>query len=147
MVQVLERISSHNVLFFVEELLFALLELFGEILLQLLFEVGAETLGEALTPKESPRWLSSTFFLVFAGAAAGLISAALFPHRMISGRHVVRGLSLILAPIGAGIAMQAIGNRLRAFGRTPSALTTFRGGATFAFAMALVRWLIVARPL
>ena len=136
-----------NVLAVVGDLLGALLEIFGELLLQVLFEVTAETISDAVNGKEEPPWLSSTIFLVFGGAAAGLVSAALFPHRMMSGRHVVRGLSLILAPLGAGIAMQAIGNRLRALGRTPTALTTFRGGATFAFAMALVRWLIVARPL
>jgi hypothetical protein len=135
----------------VEDLLFSVLAALGEfafeLIVQILFELAVELVGSLLTSKRERPWTLRAVYLVLLGATAGLISAALFPHRMISGRHVVHGLSLVLAPIGAGIAMQAIGNRLRTLGRTPTVLTTFAGGAIFAFAMALVRWLIVARPL
>jgi hypothetical protein len=126
-------------------MLVGLVEFLGEFVLQVLFEVAAEAISEAITADKERPWIASTVGLVFGGGAAGLISAALFPHRMISGRHIVHGLSLLLAPVAAGVAMQAIGNRLRASGRTPTVLATFRGGATFAFAMALIRRLIIAR--
>jgi len=54
-------------------------------------------------------------------------------------------LGLVLAPLATGAAMHAFGARRRRHGRATSGLATFWGGAAFAFAMALARWLAVAR--
>jgi hypothetical protein len=126
----------------VADILLGLLEILGEIVLQVLFETAVDTVFR-LNPKKEPSWTTSAFFLVIAGGVAGLISSALFPHRVITGRHIVHGISLVLAPAITGIAMQEIGNRMRAAGYKTTVLTTFRGGAVFALAMAVVRWLMV----
>jgi hypothetical protein len=42
--------------------------------------------------------------------------------------------------------MYLLGGQLRRLGRQASSIATFRGGALFAFAMALVRWWLIGRP-
>jgi hypothetical protein len=56
---------------------------------------------------------------------------------------VFPGVSLILAPLITGTAMHLLRGRLLRLELWPSNLATFLGGAIFAFAMALVRWLAV----
>jgi len=133
----------------VEELLAGLLgalgEVFLEVVLQVLFEGLIEVAWEALAGSKrktavSP-WLSG-IALLMVGAAAGGVSAVVFPQRL-TGILRVPGLSLILAPLVTGTVMQGFGNRRRSQGRTPSRLASFWGGAVFAFGMALVRFLIV----
>jgi hypothetical protein len=133
----------------VEELLAGLLgalgEVFLEVVLQVLFEGLIEVAWEALAGSKrktavSP-WLSG-IALLMVGAAAGGVSAVVFPQRL-TGIPRVPGLSLILAPLVTGTAMQGFGNWRRSRGRKPSRLASFWGGAAFAFGMALVRFLIV----
>ncbi len=121
----------------------AVLEIFGEFLLQIFFELAAEALsGLFKSQRESSPAVWATR-LVLVGAAAGLLSAWLFPHRLIATRVVVPGASLALAPLATGCAMHFVGKRLRGVGRHASNLATFRGGAVFAFSMAFIRWGLV----
>ena len=84
--------------------------------------------------------------LAFAGAAAGVLSAWLLPHRLIAARAVLPGVSLLLAPLATGAAMHFLGKLQRRLGRSPGSLATFRGGALFALSMALIRWWLVGVP-
>lgn len=124
------------------ELLLALLEIVGEALLQIGFEVAVELLSELISRRQRSPTVSG-IGLAFAGGAAGLLSAWLFPRRLIATRVVLPGVSLVLAPVVTGAAMHFLGSRLRGFGRSPSNLATFRGSAIFAFSMALIRWWLV----
>jgi hypothetical protein len=83
---------------------------------------------------------------VFGGAAAGFLSAWLFPNRLIVTRVMVPGASLLLAPLATGVAMHLLGRRLRNLERQVTSLATFWGGALFAFSMALVRWWLLGLP-
>ncbi len=125
------------------ELLSALLEIFGEFLLQMLFELVAEALSGLIKSQRESSPAVSAIRLLFVGAAAGLLSAWLLPHRLIATRVVLPGASLVLAPLATGSAMHFLGKRLRHLGRYASNLATFRGGALFAFSMALIRWWLV----
>src|SRR5688500_13735012 len=78
------------------------------------------------------------------GLIVGVVSIAVLPTRLI-GRGGFRGISLFLSPLGTGLAMHALGDFWRERGSEPSALFTFRGGAAFAFGMALVRFVYVER--
>jgi len=127
-------------------LLGALLETLAEFVLEVIFELAAEALSGLI---DFPEWTSpaaSALWLAFVGAAAGLLSSALFPHRLIGMSVALPGISLLFAPLAAGFAMHQVGKRLRNVGRHASELATFRGGALFALAMALVRWWIVGFP-
>ena len=128
------------------ELLGALLEIVGEFLLQILFELAAEALSGLIKRGRQSSPAVSAMGLAFVGAAAGLLSAWLFPHRLIATRVVLPGASLLLAPLATGSAMHLLGKRLRHVGRYASNLATFRGGALFAFSMALIRWWLVGLP-
>ena len=139
------------------QLLGAVLEIIGEALLEIVFEVATEALLQTVFETAAAalnglvnRWRErgpavSAIGLAFAGGATGLLSAVLFPHRLIAARAVVSGVSLLLAPLATGYAMHLLGDRLRRFGRYPSNLATFRGGALCAFSMALIRWWLVGR--
>lgn len=127
------------------ELVAALLEIFGEFLLEILFELAAEAINALIHRRRPSSPALSTVGLVFVGAASGLVSAWLFPHRLIGTRVVLPGVSLLLAPLATGSAMHLLGKRLQQVGRYTSNLATFRGGALFAFSMALIRWWLVGR--
>jgi hypothetical protein len=124
-------------------LLEALLEIVGEVLIELLFGLAAEALSAAADCLKELSPVVSAVLLSLLGAAAGLLSCWLFPHRLIVMRPILPGVSLLLAPLATGFAMKFIGERMRQSGREPSGMATFRGGVLFAFSMALIRlWLV-----
>jgi hypothetical protein len=114
-----------------------LLEVFGE------SQLATEAL---IGRRRRSRRPVSMMGLAFAGAAAGVLSAWLLPHRLFAARAVLPGASLLLAPLATGAAMHFLGKLQRRFGRCPGSLATFRGGAIFAFSMALIRWWLAALP-
>lgn len=124
-------------------LLQALFEILGEALLEGLFGLIAEALGELIGPIKLPNQMVSAIGLACVGAAAGLLSAWVIPHRLIVTRARLPGLSLLLAPLVTGFAMEFLGRQLRRFGQKPTGIATFGGGVVFAFSMAAVRWWIV----
>jgi len=128
------------------ELVATLLDILGEFVLQMLFELTANALSGLIKPWKKSSSTASLIGVALAGLAAGFLSAFLFPRRLIGTRVVVPGLSLLLAPLCAGCAMYFLGKRMRRFGPYPSNLATFSGGAIFAFSMALVRWWLVGLP-
>jgi len=125
------------------ELFATLLEIVGEFLLQMLFELATEALSGLINRRRQSSLAISAIGLTLAGVTAGLLSAWLFPHRLMAMRVVLPGVSLLLAPLATGSAMHFLGKRLRRFGQYPSNLATFSGGALFAFSMALIRWWLV----
>jgi len=125
------------------ELLGVLLETVGEALLQIVFELAVEALRQLINRQKIRNPVFSAVGLALPGAAAGLLSAWLFPHRLLAARTVLPGVSLLLAPLATGSAMHFLGNQSRRFGRYPSNPATFRRGALFAFSMALTRWWLI----
>ena len=130
-------------------LLEPLLEIFGELLteigtalLQIFFELAAGALS-GLIQAWTIGPVTSSIGLLLIGAVTGLFSACVVPHRLIGTRVLFSGISLLLAPLVTGSAMYFSVNWLRCFGWRPSNLPGFRGGAVFAFSMALIRWWLV----
>ncbi len=80
--------------------------------------------------------------LFLMGAALGGLSCAVWPYQ-VAANGPFPGVSLIVSPLVNGLALEAIG-RWRDRRRKPrSYLSTFWGGALFAFGMAGVRfWLL-----
>jgi hypothetical protein len=122
---------------FIFELLF---EIFGELLLQLAFELLAEWgwrgLGERFHRPPHPL-VAAIGYAVF-GAVAGGLSLWWFPNLFIAS-HAGRIANLIVTPVLAGSAMAALGAWRRRRDRPTVLLDRFAYAFIFALAMALVR--------
>lgn len=126
------------------ELLFELVfGFFGELLLQLMFEVLSELGWRTVRKPSADRapaspLLTAAGYLLF-GAVAGAVSLWLFPNLMIrsaSGRLA----SLLLMPIACGAAMAALGAWRRRHEQGLVGLDRFAYGFLFALAMSGLRY-------
>jgi hypothetical protein len=126
------------------ELLLGLLQIVGELLLQIIFEalaeLGVRSVFEPFRRQRSPNpWLAALGYVIL-GAAAGGISLWLFPGLLITSRWL-RVANLLLTPLAAGMLMGALGAWRRRRDQELIRLDRFSYGFLFAFAMALVRFL------
>ena len=131
-----------------EILIGPLLEFLGEVVFQIAIEALIELGFEAFVVPRRRRQRNPAlviFGLLVFGALVGLVSVWILPRRIFPAPAHLSGISIVLAPLATGAAMRAFGARRRRRGRATSGLATFWGGAAFAFAMALARWLAVAR--
>jgi len=123
---------------FIFELLF---ELFGELLLQIAFELLAEFgwrgLG-ALFRKSAHPLVAGVGYAVF-GAIAGGLSLWVFPNLFIAS-HLGRVANVVVTPILAGAAMATLGAWRRRRDQSTVLLDRFAYAFIFAMAMALVRF-------
>jgi hypothetical protein len=120
-------------------LLELVVELFLQVGLEALWELGSAAYKAAYRrPARSVPLAAAGYFVV--GAALGGVSLLIWPTRLLEPRPIP-GSSLLLSPLGAGLVMQAWGERRRARGVVTTRLATFPGGAAFAFGTALVRLL------
>ena len=115
-----------------------LLDLLVEVGGQVLFELAAQSLTDAVGPQREARPVAAGFGHLLMGLVAGIISLGVVRHRL-TPQSPVPGISLIMSPLVTGLVMDTLGRLWRDRGDRP-ALFTFRGGAVFAFGMALVRF-------
>lgn len=88
-------------------------------------------------------WIAAAVYPCM-GAVIGFETVDLLPHRLFPVRPPFPGISLLLAPLGAGLLMHCFGLWRRKRAHDSSWLSTFWGGAVFAFSIALSRWITVA---
>jgi hypothetical protein len=114
-------------------------EVFGQLLFEVAIAFGWESVRDSVRSREraSPLLAASGHFLT--GCIAGVLSLLLYRER-VTQDALFPGISLILSPLGTGLVMQWLGDRWGDEKQRPM-LFTFQGGATFAFGMALVRFL------
>lgn len=120
------------------ELIFEMVLELPLLLLELLAEPGIEILG-------GENWdpvLATIGYFVLGGILGGLCVWVL-PDRLL-GAGPVPGLSLVLAPLAAGLSMAGWGRFRRAHGHATSNLATWYGGGAFALGASLIRFLGVA---
>jgi hypothetical protein len=124
----------------VEELLLALLQFVGELLLQVfaetLFEIGLRSLV-APFKKEANPYLASIGYLLL-GAAVGGLSLYVFPKLFITS-PAGRIVSAVVIPVLAGASMSFLGAWRKRRGQRVILIDRFAYGYLFALAMALVR--------
>ena len=127
-----------------DSLLVLLLNLFFEVLLEVVAGLGVETAGQRVLASVlgdadhvSVRWSSVGQLLL--GLAAGGSSLLVF-HAPIFPRGPRPGLSLLLAPVVTAVLVDLLGSRWEVRKGWRPALFTLRAGAMFAFGMALVRF-------
>ena len=126
-----------------EELLFLLLQvlidLLGQVVLEILWELGSATY-KAMYERPNRNIVVASLGYLLVGVALGAASLFVWPARVFEPGPIP-GLSLILSPLGAGLAMHAWGEYRRSRGHVTTSLATFPGGAAFALGTALVRFL------
>jgi len=119
-----------------------------EILWQILFEAatsfGWESLSHSMRTERKASPVLAGIGHLLMGLIAGVISLFILPGRL-APRSPLPGVSLVLSPLGTGLAMHLLGERWRERGHDPPKLFSFWSGAIFAFGMALVRFLFVER--
>lgn len=124
---------------FILELLF---EIFGEFILQFVFEalseVGLHRFRKPAQSGPSSSWLAIAGYALL-GALCGALSLWLFPNFFIRS-HVGRGISLVVTPLLAAAAMALVGAWRRKRGEELVRLDRFTYGYVFAFAMAAIRF-------
>lgn len=119
-----------------------LVEFFGELLLQGLFEVLAE-IGLHLFRKPDgganpSAWLRAIGY-VLLGLLAGGLSLWLHPQSFIHST-IGRLGNLLLAPVAMGLAMAVVGAWRQKRGQQTLGIDHFAYGYAFALAMSLVRF-------
>lgn len=124
---------------FIFELLF---EVFGEFIIQFVFEALAEV-GLHLFRRSSERrplspWLAVAGY-VLLGGMCGALSLWMFPNFFVKS-HLGRAISLVVTPVVAGTAMALLGAWRRRRGQEPLRLDGFVYGYAFALAMAAIRF-------
>ena len=128
------------------EMLAAILEILGEVFLEVCLEFLASLLVRVgrraiSTPPRQGRFFTGFLFAVF-GASAGLLSVRIFPHPLVHPSRF-HGMSLLISPIITGLVMFATGRLELRLGRKPTQIETFWIGFVFALALAIVRFVLV----
>lgn len=126
-----------------EFILELIVEIFGEFLLQFVFEAlseaGLRLVGKPPSERAPVRpWLAVCGY-VLLGAGCGAVSLWLFPTFFVRS-HAGRVVSLIATPVLAGACMAALGAWRRRRGEELLRLDRFAYGYAFALAMAAVRF-------
>lgn len=120
-------------------------QILGEVLVELLAVFGWRSLGDAIRPERHAHPVLATIGQFMLGMMAGVLSLVIIRRRIV-GPSPVPGLSLILSPIGTGLAMHVLGRLWpRDWGEKPG-LMSFWAGAIFAFGMVLVRFVYLEDP-
>lgn len=125
------------------ELLLGLLQIVGELALQIVFEalgeLGIRSVREPFRrPKPLHPVLAAIGYVIF-GVVAGAISLWVFPESLIDTERL-RILNLIVTPLIAGGAMAALGAWRRRRDQDLIRLDRFSYGFLFALAMGIVRF-------
>ena len=89
-------------------------------------------------------WISGAVYLCL-GAVIGVESVDVLPHRFFPISGPISGVSLVLAPLVAGLMTQLFGYWRQRHHHISSWFATFWGGALFAFSIAFIRWMVVGR--
>jgi hypothetical protein len=117
---------------------------FLDVIVEIVFAWGIERCSDAYGRSLFQGSFLTYVGLALLGACVGSLISQLVPRRILP-TPVLRGGSLFLSPLVAGLVMKVFGNWRTGQGHQRTALGTFWGGAAFAFGMVLVRWLMVGR--
>ena len=122
-----------------------IVEIFGELLLQVTFEFIAEFLGHSVRRPLGklppiPSWLAAIGYLTL-GALAGWLSLWLVPEVFIKAPWL-RWVNLLLTPLAAGLIMAWKGSRRGSQDKEVIRIESFSYGFCFAFSLALVRFIL-----
>jgi|ERR1017187_1618714 hypothetical protein len=133
-----------------DELLAGLIAAIAEVLFEAVFEIACEGLASLLTRAMSKLFntisdvnpVATAFALGMLGVSVGFLSVVVYPHPLVHPSRL-HGVSVIVSPLITGFVMSQLGRLLRKHGRRVMPIESFGYGFVFAFAMALVRFLML----
>ncbi len=123
--------------FLVELLLEFLIQVFGEILL----ELGLRALAEPFRKTPSPR--VAIFGYALLGFAFGGLSLWVFPHHVVAG-ETWKWVNVLVTPLAAGACMGLLGSWRVRRGQSVMRIDRFNYGYLFALCFAAVRFIWAA---
>ena len=128
---------------FFSQFFLAIFQMFGEVLLQIIFEAFADLIGHSIKepfrrPKPINPYVATIGYFLY-GLVAGAISLWLVPHMFIHSEGL-RKLNLVLSPVASGAIMAWIGFWRRKNEKNVIRIETFSYAFCFAFSMALFRY-------
>lgn len=128
-----------------EDLIFALLEIFGEFVLQfgveILVGIASRRIRRLRVSMRRQGTVFSTVLFVLFGFMAGGLSLLVFPHPLFHPSKL-HGVSLLLSPVMTGFVMSGLGRAVQRRGRIPARIESFACGFSFALGMALIRFFL-----
>ena len=124
---------------FVEVLLEVLIQVVGEAILDMIVRSSRNAVKES--EAVSPVLAAAGYLLL--GAACGVVSIFFFPHPLIHPSRI-HGISLLVSPVITGLIMAQVGLLLRRKDKKAVGIESFWYGFTFAFGMALIRFIFVS---
>lgn len=126
-----------------EILLTIVLEIFSSVLLEIVGDLLVGSWRNAFGEEQrTARPELAALGFVLLGSLAGAMSALVRPERLTPDMPIP-GLSLIVAPLAAGLVMHFYGRWRRGRSHDTTYFATFWGGSLLAFAMAITRFLMV----
>jgi len=133
-----------------DELLAGVIAAIAEVFFEAIFEIVCESIASLLTRAISKLFktifdvnpIALTFALGMLGLLVGFLSVVSYPHPLVHPSRL-HGVSVIVSPLITGFVMSQLGRLLRNHGRRVMPIESFGYGFVFAFAMALVRFLML----
>jgi hypothetical protein len=133
-----------------DELLAGVMTAIAEVLFEAVFEIAGVGLASLLTRAASKLFktvsdlnpIATTFALGMLGMLVGFLSVVVYPHPLVHPSRL-HGVSVIASPLITGVVMSQLGRLLRNCGKRVMPIESFGYGFVFAFAMALVRFLLL----
>jgi hypothetical protein len=122
-----------------EAVLWIIFELVGDIVFEALLEMALGGLKGAFDRENRDPAIATVGYAVL-GAVIGGLSILCLPHPILRASPIP-GVSIVLGPLAAGLAMEWWGRYRTRRGYDPTNLATWYGGAALAFTMSLVRYL------
>jgi hypothetical protein len=122
-----------------EIILEILFQVFGEFILQAIFELLWRGLALPFRRSSFAHPALVLFLYVLIGSVSGFVSVFLLPDALIAA-PAIRIVNLILTPVALGFAFELLGRRRDKAGKERFALDRFSYGFTFAFVFGIVRY-------
>ncbi len=127
------------------ELLFLFAELFGEVFIELAAAGLLDSVFRGIARAFNAPWRESPARAAIRTALLGImmggLSLLVAPHPLVRPSRI-RGVSLVVSPVITGLLLSLVGAALRRRGKAVVQIESFGYGFTFAFGMALVRFLL-----
>ncbi len=117
-----------------------LFEILGEIIINALGEIGIESLRQSLKRKEETNKFLALLGCFLVGLLFGYLGIVILPRKMFY-YQTIEGISLVIVPVVAGLIMHYWGQHRLSKGKSISTMSTFMGGAVFAFGASLIRFI------
>jgi len=119
-------------------------EVFFQFVVQVFFDLIIRVFLEKFGNKRIGNSIIAALVYLVLGSLSGGLSLVFFPHPLVHPSRY-HGISLLVSPVITGLVMAFVGAQLRRRDREVIRIESFWYGFTFAFGMALIRFIFVTQ--